>query len=232
MTGDGRGPIEAATAELAAWLAGAAGEDVPVGPPVDGGPTAGLTLWPLALRPARQTRGTGAREPYRFTVRYLVSAAGPAALARLDRVLAAAAAEGEPELVLEAGDPALWRAFGVPPRPALLIDVPAQVARPLPAAPPVLRPLRLRQLAMRDLDGRVVGPEEQPLAAMRVELVGTPYATHTDAAGRFRIAGVPHDPEQPDRPVRLRLVGRGRTLTAEVDPGEPDIVIVCEPPAR
>ncbi|MEH0982614.1 carboxypeptidase-like regulatory domain-containing protein [Micromonospora sp. CPCC 205556] len=231
MTGDGRGPIEAATAELTAWLAAAAGGDVPVGPPVDPGST-GLTLWPLELRPARQTRGTGAREPYRFTVRYLLCAAGPAGLPRLDRVLATAAAEGEPEVVLEAGDPGLWRAFGVAPRPALLIDVPAQVARPVPAAPPVLRPLRLRQLAMLTLDGRVVGPEEQPLAAMRVELVGTPYATHTDPAGRFRLTGVPHDPEQPGRPVRLRLVGRGRTLTADVDPADADIVIVCEAPAR
>ncbi|MFJ6194625.1 carboxypeptidase-like regulatory domain-containing protein [Micromonospora sp. NPDC092111] len=230
MTDAGRGPIEAATADLAAWLAGAAGEDVPVGPPTDG--DAGLTMWPLALRPARQTRGTGAREPYRFTIRYLVSAAGPAALAGLDRVLAAAAEAGEPELVLEAGDPALWVTLGATPRPALLVDVPAQLARPLPAAPPVLHPLRLRQLGIRDLTGRVVGPQEQPLAAMRVELVGTPYATHTDTAGRFRITGVPHDPEQPGQPVRLRLVGRGGTLTAEVDPADADIVIVCEPPAR
>ncbi|MBO4160870.1 carboxypeptidase-like regulatory domain-containing protein [Micromonospora antibiotica] len=230
MTGDGRGPVEAATAALAAWLAGVAGEDVPVGPPTDGG--AGLTLWPLALRPARQTRGTGTREPYRFTIRYLVSAAGPTALAGLDRILTAAAGAGEPELVLEAGDPALWVTLGVTPRPALLVDVPAQVTPASPVAPPVLHPLRLHRLALRDLAGRVIGPQQQPLAALRVELVGTPYATHTDAGGRFRIAGVPHDPEHPGRPVRLRLVGRGRTLTAEVDPADADLVIVCEPPAR
>ncbi|MEH1055585.1 carboxypeptidase-like regulatory domain-containing protein [Micromonospora sp. CPCC 206171] len=231
MTDDGRGPVEAATADLAAWLATAAGEVVPVGPPADGEPADGLTVWPLELRPGRQTRGTGNREPYRFTVRYLLSAAGPAALPRLDRVLAAAVVDGEPEVLLEAGDPELWRAFGVPPRPALLIDVPAQVARPLPAAPPVLHPLRLRQLPMRTLDGRVVGPQEQPLAAMRVELVGTAQATQTDPAGRFRLTGVPDDPEQPG-PVRLRLVGRGHTLTADVDPADTDLVIVCEPPAR
>lgn len=230
MTGDGPGPVEAATAGLAAWLAGAAGEDVPVGPPADGG--VGLTLWPLALRPARQTRGTGTPTPYRFTIRYLVAAAGPAALAGLDRVLTAAATAGEPELVLEAGDPALWVTLGVAPRPALLVDVPAQVTSTPPVAPPVLHPLRLHRLDLRDLVGRVVGPQRQPLAALRVELVGTPYATHTDAGGRFRLAGVPHDPDHPDQPVRLRLVGRGRTLTAEVDPADADIVIVCEPPAR
>ncbi|MDZ5442158.1 carboxypeptidase-like regulatory domain-containing protein [Micromonospora sp. 4G57] len=224
------GPIETAVADLAAWLTGAAGDAVPVGPPRDDA-DGGLTVWPLELRPARQTRGSGAREPYRFVVRLLVCATGPAALPRLDRVLAAAAAAGEPEVTLTAGDPALWRAFGVAPRPALLVDVPAQIARPVPPAPPVLRPLRLRQLEMRTLDGRVVGPEQQPLAAMRVEVVGTPYTTHTDTAGRFRLAGLPHDPDEPDRPVRVRLVGRGRTHTAELDPADPDLVIVCAPPA-
>ncbi|MGR6320440.1 carboxypeptidase regulatory-like domain-containing protein [Micromonospora soli] len=223
------GAIEAAVADVAAWLAGAAGAPVPVGPPRDD-PDGGLTVWPLELRPARQTVPSGAaREPYRFVVRLLVAGTGPDALPALDRVLAAAAAAGEPEVVLAAGDPELWRAFGVPPRPALLLDVPAQLARPLPAAPPVLQPLRLRQLAMRTLDGQVVGPQRQPLAAMRVEVVGTPYATETDHAGRFRLVGLPHDPEAPDRPVRVRLVGRGRTLTADLDPADPDLVIVCAP---
>ncbi|MER6596260.1 carboxypeptidase regulatory-like domain-containing protein, partial [Micromonospora purpureochromogenes] len=62
-------------------------------------------------------------------------------------------------------------------------------------------------------------------------LVGTSQATHTDSAGRFRLTGVPDDPAQPG-PVRLRLVGRGHALTADVDPADTDLVIVCEPPAR
>ncbi|MET8908147.1 carboxypeptidase-like regulatory domain-containing protein [Micromonospora sp. NPDC004551] len=223
------GAIEAAVADLAAWLTGAAGDPVPVGPPRDD-PDGGLTVWPLELRPARQTAGSGGtREPYRFVVRLLLSGGGPAALPALDRVLAAASAAGQPEVVLAAGDPALWRALGVRPRPALLLDVPARIDRPVPAAPPVRQPLRLRQLDMRTLDGRVVGPERQPLAAMRVELVGTAQATETDAAGRFRLVGVPHDPDAPDRPVRVRLVGRGRTHTAELDPADGDHVVVCAP---
>lgn len=223
------GAIEAAVADLAAWLTGAAGAAVPVGPPRDG-PGGGLTVWPLELRPVRPTAaGGGAREPYRFVLRSLLAGAGPDALPALDRVLAAAATAGEPEVVLGTGDPALWRAFGVAPRPALLLDVPARIDRPLPAAPPVRHPLRLLQLGMRTLDGRVVGPEAQPLAAMRIEVPGTPYATETDHAGRFRLVGVPHDPDAPDRPVRVRLVGRGRTHTADLDPADPDLVIVCAP---
>jgi hypothetical protein len=232
MSTDGRGPIETATAELAAWLATAAGEPVPVGPPRADGDAAGLTLWPLELRPAQQTRSSGAvREPYRFTVRYLLCVTGPAALPVLDRVLTAATTAGRYQVVLEAGDPPLWTAFGTGPRPALLFDVPAQVDHPTPSAPPVLRPLRLRQLQMRTLTGRVVGPQDQPLAAMRIELPGTAYATLTDRDGRFRIVGVPHDPDHPG-PVRLRLTGRGQVLTAEVDPAEADLVIVCAPPTH
>ena len=232
MSSDGRGPIATATAELAAWLAGAAGEPVPIGPPRTDGDAAGLTLWPLELRPARQTRSSGAvREPYRFTIRYLLSVTGPAALDHLDRVLTAATSDGSYPVVLEAGDPPLWAAFGTAPRPAMLIDVAAQVDHPTPAAPPVLQPLRLRQLDVRSLSGRVVGPQEQPLAAMRVELPGTGSATRTDTEGRFLIVGVPHDPEHPS-PVRLRLTGRGLVLTADVDPAEDDIVIVCAPPTH
>lgn len=231
MTSDGRGPIEAATAELAAWLTRTAGEPVRVSAPDDRRIDGELTLWPLELRPQRQTRGSAPREPFRFAVRYLLCAAGPAALPQLDRVLAAAVAAGEPAVVLDAGDPRLWQAFGVGPRPALFIDVPAQIAHPLPPAPPVLHPLRLRQLEMLTFGGRVIGPGEQPLAAMRVEVVGTQYATHTDTAGRFRVVGVPHYPERPERQVLIRLIGRGRLLTAEIDPADKDIVIVCEPPA-
>ncbi|MEU7803467.1 carboxypeptidase regulatory-like domain-containing protein [Micromonospora arborensis] len=232
MSTDGRGPIETATAELAAWLTSSAGEPVPIGPPRACDDAAGLTLWPLELRPARQTRSSGAvREPYRFTVRYLLCVTGPGGLARLDRVLTAATSDGSYPVVLAAGEAALWTAFGTAPRPALLIDVPAQVDHPTPAAPPVLQPLRLRQLEVRALTGRVVGPEDQPLAAMRVELPSTGSATRTDPEGRFLIVGVPHDPEHPS-PVRLRLTGRGLVLTADVDPAEPDIVIVCAPPTH
>ncbi|WBB52623.1 carboxypeptidase regulatory-like domain-containing protein [Verrucosispora sp. WMMD573] len=228
MTDDG--PICTATAELVAWLAGVVGDTVPVGPPAPDADPSRLTLWPLDVRPARQTRGSGnGPEPYRFTVRYLLAAGGPEALTALDRALVSATRADGRTLVLEAGDPALWAAFGAPPRPALLIDVPVQIAHPTRPATPVLRPLRLRQLEMLTFDGRVVGPAEQPLAAMRVEVVGQPYATRTDPAGRFRVVGVPHDPDRPT-PVRLRLTGRGQVLTAEVDPTEPDIVIVCTPP--
>ena len=221
----GTGPIEAATQNLMAWLAEAAGQPARLAPPSDAD---GLTLWPLELRTQRQTRsGSSAREPYRFGVRYLLTASGPQALRLLDRVLTAASRAGEPEISLEAGDPALWRALGIAPRPAVFIEAPALIEQPATTAPPVLHPLQVTIIPRVTLSGRVVGPNDVPLAAMRVEVLGTPLKTETDAQGRFTVAGVPEASE-----VRLRLVGRGRVLTAQVDPTDTDLVIKCDLPVR
>jgi hypothetical protein len=230
MTPPGPGPIEGATAGLLEWLGQTAGRPAHLAAPGDTTAAAaqdGVALWPLELRPQRQTRSAGRREPFRFGVRYLVTATGPDALRLLDRVLTAAVTAGEPEISLEAGDPVLWQALGTAPRPALLVDVPAQVEHAPQTAPPVLHPLQIKHIARRTIAGLVVGPGDVPLAAMRVEVLGTAYATHTDAQGRFTVAGVPEATE-----VRLRLVGRGQILTAVVDPAEADLVIHCDLPTH
>ena len=230
MTGPERrdeGPIEAATQDLMAWLAQAAGQPARLGPPQDGAAD-GLSLWPLELRPQRQTRTAGGpREPFRFSVRYLLTASGPQALRLLDKVLTAAANAGEPQFSLDAGDPALWLALGVMPRPAVLIEAPVQIRPPHKHIPPVTQPLQIKILPRVTLTGRVVGPGDIPLAAMRIEVLGTPLTTDTDAQGRFTVAGVPEAAE-----VRLRLVGRGQILTAQVDPTDADLVIKCDLPVR
>lgn len=221
------GPIETAAQNLMDWVGHAAGQSARLAAPAAKSED-GLSLWPLELRPLRQTRGaTSQREPYRFAVRFLLTASGPQALRLLDRVLAAAVTAGEPEITLEAGEPALWQAFGAAPRPALLIEVPAQITQPELSAPPVLHPLQISLIPRLTLAGRVVGPGDVPLAAMRIEVIGTPYTTHTDAQGRFTMAGVPEAPE-----VRLRLVGRGKILTTQVDPTDADLVIKCDLPIR
>lgn len=226
MTDGERGPIESATAELAQWLTRTVGEPVWVGPPADA-ERPGLSLWPLALRPETQLRGAGRREPYRFGIRYLITVGQPASLGLLDRLLRAAAVAGEPAVSLDAGDPRLWRSFGVAPRPAVFIDIAVQIDRPLAVAAPVTRPLSLRQLELTSFTGRVVGPGEQPVASMRVEVLDTQYATHTDDAGWFTVPGVPAGAA-----IRLRLRGRGHVMTAEVNPADDDIVIHCEFPRR
>jgi hypothetical protein len=171
MTAPDRGPIETATGDLLDWLERAAGESARLAAP-SGPPAEGLALWPLELRPQRQTRGCGPHEPFRFGVRYLLTATGAGALRLLDRVLAAAVTQGAPEIALEAGDRQLWQVLQTPPRPALFIDVPVQVTQAVQAAPPVLHALQLRHVARITVSGRIVGPRDEPLAAMRVEVVG------------------------------------------------------------
>lgn len=223
MTVPERGPIETATADLAAWLERASGGPVRIGPPVDED-EAGLALWPIELRPEHQTRSTGAAHPYRFAVRFVVAGSGPAALGLLDRVLTEAVRAGEPALRLDGVDQAVWSSARAMPRPALVFEVPAQVAYPVPNTPLVRQPLVVKQAGMRPLAGEVVGPGGQPVAGVRVEVAGTALVAYTDPRGRFAFASVP----AADR-LRLRLLGRGRTFTAEVAGAEDEpIVIHCQ----
>lgn len=227
MNPDGQnGPVAAATADLVAWLGDAAGAPVRLAPPADvgEGPPV-LAAWPLELRPDQEARGSGQRLPMRLLLRYLVCASGGVEEANrlLDRVLVAAASAQERAVVLEPPPSQTWLAFGVKPRPALLFDVPVQIARPVPVAPLVRQPLQVRVAPMQSLHGRVVGPGDVPLAGMRVEVASTGQATHTDSRGRFVVSGVPAG-----EPARLRLRGRGRNLLADVEaPSTEPVVIHC-----
>jgi hypothetical protein len=223
MTSQQRGPIETATDDLAAWLERVSGVAVRVGPPVDGD-QAGLSLWPFELRPEHQTRGSGAPHPYRFVVRYVVTGSGAAALGLLDRILTEAVRVGEPALRLDGIDHRVWSSVRATPRPVLVFEVPAQIAHPLPDAPLVRQPLIVKHVDMRPVTGQVRGPGGQAVAGLRVEVAGTGLATYTDAGGRFTFDGVPATGRLP-----LRLLGRGRTFTAEVSLAEPGpVVITCE----
>ncbi|GAA4468828.1 hypothetical protein GCM10023170_083300 [Phytohabitans houttuyneae] len=222
MTDEPRsGPTEAATTELAAWIESVTGGAVLIGATTtrsrraDGGDGDALRLWPLELRPERHTRGADGEAPYTLRVRHLLAPAEPpsgtASSRLLDAVLVAAVRAGEPAIALEPPDPRMWLALGVEPRPALFIDVPAQVVRQPVRAPLVLHPLRLGSLEMRPLDGRVLGPGERPIPGMRVEAGRA--AAYTDADGWFHLAAVPRHGR-----IQLRLEGRGRALTARLEP--------------
>ncbi len=226
------GPIEGATIGLVAWLGSAAGAPVRVGPPVDAGP-AGISMWPYGLRAEQQlSTGTGgaSRHPYRFVVRYVVaatSADGTDSLALLDLVLTAAVRAGAPAVALEALDAGVWSALGARPRPVILVEVPVMIGHDAVDEYRVRAPLQLRQTPLRPLRGTVLGPDDQPISALPVEVVGTPMRALTDHRGRFRFVSVPGD-----RRVALRMSGRGRTFTATVDlntlAADEPVVIRCD----
>lgn len=149
---DQMGPIETATAWLVDWLACMTGSPAMAGPPLapakddaPDGTEASLTAWPLFLVPERELRTAHRREPFRFRVRYLVvpTGQGDAGTRLLDRALVSAIEAGVPAIDLTPVSDQAWVAFGCAPRIALVLDVPAQIARPTPEVPIVREPLRM-----------------------------------------------------------------------------------------
>jgi hypothetical protein len=218
------GPVAAATADLVAWLRDAVAMPVHIGPPtaIDTGDPV-VAAWPIELRPDQEARGAGQRMPMRLILRCLVCASGAVdeATRLFDRVLVAAAAAVERVSVLEPPSAQTWLAFGVAPRPALLFDIPLQIARRTPSAPLVRQPMQVQTMSLLALRGRIVGPGDIPLSDMRVELASTGHSTHTDPNGQFVLAGVPAG-----EPARLRLRGRGQYLLAQVDTPSTDPVVI------
>lgn len=228
-TGD-PGPVERATAELTGWLSAATGTLVRPGPPTEPTteptaeqPEAVLFAWPIELLPEPEGRQVGARPPFRCRVRQLVLAAGPdpTATRLLDRALTAAVQPGAPEVRLGPLPPELWLALGLAPRPALLFDVAVRIDRPVPAPPLVRSPLRIEESAIRGLSGTVIGPQDVPMADLRVELPATGAYVHTNSRGEFGFSNVPAQ----DR-TRLRIVGKGRRYETEVDSRDTDHPII------
>lgn len=215
--GGAQSPIATATSELEAWLS-----DV-VGMPIKAGSTSDtrLSLYLRELSPEQQIVSAGRREPIRFRIRFLLTTAEPAHYDLLDKVLVAALAAGDPTVSIDPVPVELWRALGLHPGPALTIEVPARVIPAGPEAPLIRTPLHLEHVAIRPLEGRLLGPGDLPLAGMRVEVAGGHVTTHSDTEGRFRLAGVPAGQR-----IALRLSGRQRTLVAEVTPEQDEPVII------
>jgi hypothetical protein len=182
-------------------------------------------VWPLALVPEPDLAMSVGRPPLRLRVRFLLCPTGTAdeVMGQLDRVLSVLADTG-PEPSPEPVEPSTWDSIGVPPRAAVLVEIPVSVARPSPIVPRVMSELVLRPVPLRPLAGRVVAPGGLPLAGFRVEAVGTGVATDTDPSGGFAFAALPAGD-----PIRLRLTGRGLRFHTEVAAGaEQPVVIECQ----
>jgi hypothetical protein len=186
-----------------------------------------LCAWPVAVLPEQAVRTGAVRAPLRLWVRYLLTAPGTTGgdLARLlDPVLTVAATDGPVHVAFEPVPLELWRALGLRPRAALLVDVPAQVDRETPRVPLVRAGLALHGTPLERLQGRVVGPGDVPLVGIRVEAPVIGAATYTDNGGRFAFGGLPAGD-----PARLVLTGRGRQFEAEVTAdAQAPVLIRCD----
>ncbi|WP_432826885.1 carboxypeptidase-like regulatory domain-containing protein [Dactylosporangium sp. CA-092794] len=215
------GAISAATEALLRWAAGT-GLTVAAGPPVPESP-ADAYCWLLNLLPEQQLRANPGGGPLRLRLRYMLCAGRPDDLEPLDLLLRASVG-GPYEPVFEPVPAGLWEAVRAVPRPAFHVDVVTRLDRPRPATPLVRETLRLVPTPLRELTGVVLGPGDVPLPGLRVETGDGLAAAHTDAAGRFALPGLPAD-----RPIALRLTGRGRQFHHQVPADDPrPAVIRCE----
>jgi hypothetical protein len=209
-------------AALTSWLSATAGADTPVVATLPTGTEAvRVCVWPLVLLPEREGRGGTGTAPMRLRARFLVLVDGPAeaALSTVDTLLLATVTPGAHQPVPEAVDPLVWQALGVPPRPALLFDVPLRLDRPARVAPRVTETLRVSGAPVRSLHGRVVGPNGVGLPGIQVATGDA--VTRTDSRGGFVLGGVAGDTA-----TVLQLAGKGLRLRAEVPAGSTDAVVV------
>jgi hypothetical protein len=181
--------------------------EVVLSPP--GSPTTGqgVSLYLLEFRQTPPARGTR-RPPLQITLRYLVTvwADRPEqAHQLLGKLVFAALDNSDFEVDPDPLPAATWQAFGLAPRPALVLRVPLRQERPEPAVPLVRVPPALRHAALGSLEGLVLGPGDAPVANAQVEVPALRRSTRTDVEGRFVFAALPSEP-----PVkRLRVQAKG-----------------------
>src|SRR5205823_1968272 len=108
-----------------------------------------------------------------------------------------------------------WAAFGIAPRPAVVLRMPVKKPRALPEIPRVGGPLVVCMTAVRAVKGVVLGPGEQPLADARVTLPSLTLSTRTDARGCFGFETIPAEPRTIE--VRVEVKGTARSVTQDLD---------------
>jgi hypothetical protein len=194
--------------------------DVPVAiaapPASDSDAGVGINL--LSIAPVPAARGAK-RPPLELALYYLVTtiAADEAEAHRWLGALAFDAMEvREWTISSEPLDAEVFRAFGVAPRPALVVRVPLRLERNDAEAPLVRRPLVLRTASTTDLAGIVTGPDDIPIANATLEIPELQLRTRTDDRGTFRFAQIPASSS-----IELVVRAKRHVRTVRAQGGEP-----------
>jgi hypothetical protein len=135
----------------------------------------------------------------------------------------AAMEEKEFELEAEPVPVAAWQAFGVAPRPSLLLKTPLNKPRPEKTAPRVRGKMSVRFGAMRPLQGQVLGPGGVPIMAATVTLPSLRLRARTDYSGRFQFPAVPK--QFPVTEVQINARGREVSLPIPAAFGDEPLLI-------
>jgi hypothetical protein len=219
--------IDAIDQRLSAWIKETLDVDiVSLAPPGAQEDDSGVSLYLLELADAPPLRTTR-RSPLQLTLRYLVTtwAKEITEAHRLLGELALATMEQTDfELDLAPLPAETWTALGLVPQPAFILRVPLRRERPERPTPYVRERLDVRAGPSRSFAGRLLGPEEIPIADATVEVPSLGARTRTDGQGRFVFAHVPVDP--PIRHLLVRAKGRllNVTLGTEITEEEPLVI--------
>lgn len=87
-----------------------------------------------------------------------------------------------------------WRAFGIPPRPSFILNVPALHEFTQPELPSVESGIDFDNAPLSNLKGRIYGPRDLPLVGLRVTLPTLKASSQTDSEGRFYFPAIPTQP--------------------------------------
>jgi hypothetical protein len=215
------GPTAAALRQMRDWLTDAVGAEVVVAPPAESAETR-LCMWPVALLSDQGARGGHGGQPLRLRVRYAVAPDGPIddALRLLDLVLAAIARQDVIQLVIPPAAGAITPATATT-NLTIQLDLPVQIVPPLQPVTRVTGELRLDGSILREINGRLVGPGDVPLAEMTVTALATGAAVVTGGRGEFRLPALPGG-----RAIVLHISGRGLQLQVEVPAEATDPVVI------
>lgn len=178
----------------------------------------GLYLMEIAVMPPASTTKL---PPLQVALRFLVTSwsEDPEDAHRLLGELVFAAMENpEFEVELEPVAMTVWRALGVPPRPAFVLRVPLQRVRHAPKAKPVTAFPVVKTLVVVSLHGVVWGPSDTPLADAEVQVPALALTARTDHKGRFHFSSVPGEGQK----KTLRVRAKGQELNLTTDQSYPD----------
>jgi hypothetical protein len=208
--------IDEVDRQLTAWVSSVmTGVAVSLAAPLDQTTGSGVGLYLLDIAKAPPARAGRGRPPLQLALHYLVTtwSDDPQQSHRLLGELAfAALAHADYEVEIEPAPLAVWRAFGIAPRPSFTLKVRLQREWPASTAPRVRVATTLQATSAATLSGLVVGPGDVPLSGARVECPAIDRVTRTDGKGRFRLPTVPASP-----PPQLLVTARGQQRWVSAD---------------
>jgi Carboxypeptidase regulatory-like domain len=225
--------IDALDRQLREWIGSVVKDaEVDLGAPPASAKDTAVSCYLLDVQNAVPVRG-GVQRSFELAARYLVTVAGDDAEAAhrvLGELIFAALARPDWQVELRSHEPEFWAAFGVAPRPALILRCPLVVERPQ-RVQRVRHPAEFRIAPVVLLNGVVVTADDVPIPRARVEIAGTQAVTFTDDDGHFQLSALP--PRDKRDATALTVTAKGiqvlvanatraaKPLVIRIDPKEP-----------